>query len=143
MATETLRQDLVELSRQLGLESRQLAILGEGNTSTDCGDGTFLVKASGSSLGSLEPTDLSQVNMAYVQDLLKREHMSEQDIEDELRASLVNKNEKKPSVETFLHALCLTLGEAHWVGHTHTVSVNHFYARARVQQHLSSIFFPT
>lgn len=123
---ENLKQDLIDLSRELGLESRQLALLGEGNTSVDCGDGSFLVKASGSSLSTLEEKDVSRVNFDYVKGLLERESMSEQEIEDELRRSLVDKQDKKPSVETFLHALCLTLGGAKWVGHTHTVSMNHF-----------------
>ncbi len=30
---------------------------------------------------------------------------------------------KRPSVETFLHAICLTMGDAKWMGHTHTESV--------------------
>jgi rhamnose utilization protein RhaD (predicted bifunctional aldolase and dehydrogenase) len=122
--TSRLKQELLALSHQLGLESRQLALLGEGNTSTNCGDGTFLVKASGCSLGTLQETDISQVSFDYVEALMQRDQMSEQDIEDELRLSLIDKSQKKPSVETFLHALCLSLGEAKWVGHTHTVSVN-------------------
>ena len=48
-------QELIRLSNDLGREERQLAILGEGNTSADLGDGTFLVKASGTSLGTLTP----------------------------------------------------------------------------------------
>jgi len=36
---------LTLLSRQIGREDRRLAILGEGNTSADLGDGTFLVKS--------------------------------------------------------------------------------------------------
>ena len=46
-------EELVQLSRDLGREDRHLAILGEGNTSCDLGDGSFLVKASGTSLGTL------------------------------------------------------------------------------------------
>ena len=43
---------LLALSHDLGREDRDLAILGEGNTSADNGDSTFWVKASGTSLGS-------------------------------------------------------------------------------------------
>jgi len=118
------KQELIALSHNLGLESRQLAILGEGNSSTSCEDGSFLVKASGSSLSTLREEDISQVSFDHISKLLEREQMSEQEIEDELKASLLDQNHKKPSVETFLHALCLTLGEAKWVGHTHTVSIN-------------------
>ncbi len=64
---------LVDLSRNLGQEQRGLAILGEGNVSADCFDGTFLVKASGSSLGSLEAGDLSRVRFEPILALLDRE----------------------------------------------------------------------
>jgi len=139
---DNLKQDLIKLSRDLGLESRQLAILGEGNTSVDCGNGSFLVKASGSSLSTLEEKDVSRVNFEYVRGLLERESMSEQEIEDELRLSLVDKNDKKPSVETFLHALCLTLGGAKWVGHTHTVSINHFLCSKQGAEPFMRHIFP-
>ena len=36
---------LLALSHQISREDRRLAILGEGNTSADLGDGTFLVKS--------------------------------------------------------------------------------------------------
>ena len=37
---------------------------------------------------------------------------------------LVDPQHRRPSVETFLHALCLHEGGAKWVAHTHAVSVN-------------------
>ena len=47
MNNDILLDDLITLSRELGRPERELAILGEGNTSVDIGDGTFWVKASG------------------------------------------------------------------------------------------------
>ncbi len=38
-------EELVQLSHQLGKEERALAILGEGNTSADNGDGTYQERA--------------------------------------------------------------------------------------------------
>ena len=137
-----LRDELISLSHNLGLEPRQLALLGEGNTSTDCGDGSFLVKASGTSLGSLRTEDLSQVSFDYVNKLLERPSMTEQEIEDELRNSLIDKSQKKPSVETFLHALCLTLGGAKWVGHTHTVSINQVLCSSAGSEPFKRHIFP-
>lgn len=121
---QAIRSELLELSHELGLESRQLAILGEGNTSADCGDGTFWVKASGSSLTTLGEADLSRVRFDAVLELLEREMVAEQEIEAELLNVLADPDHKKPSVETFLHALCLSEDGVKWVGHTHTVSVN-------------------
>ncbi len=116
-------QELVHLSRELGREDRQLAILGEGNTSADLGDGSFLVKASGTSLGTLTEEGLSRVSHAKVDELLNRKNVTEQEIEDGLVACLADPGHKKPSVETFLHSLCLREPGVKWTGHTHTTSV--------------------
>ena len=124
MPGDALRAELLDLAHELGREDRQLAVLGEGNVSADCGDGTFLVKASGSSLATLAADELSRVAHERVRALLDGSELDEEGIEAGLRAALIDPGERKPSVETFLHALCLTVGGAHWVGHTHTVSVN-------------------
>ena len=121
---DALAKELVTLSHALGLESRGLAILGEGNVSALADDGTFWVKASGSSLGALDEGDVSRVRLEAVLGGLEQPTMSEEDVEALLTGSLADPSHKKPSVETFLHALCLTEGGASWVGHTHTVSVN-------------------
>ena len=137
---ESIRCDLVELARQLGEPALELAILGEGNVSAraanDTGD-TFWVKASGSSLRTLQETDLSWVRLGAVLELLEHDSLSEAEVETALVSALVSgqadapqtdANQKKPSVETFLHALCLSSragrGGASWVGHTHAVAVN-------------------
>ena len=124
MTFERLRDDLVTLSHELGRESRQFALLGEGNTSVSCGDGTFWVKASGGRLGTLDAGGVSRVRLEPVLAALERDTLSEEEVEAELVAALVDPSQKKPSVETFMHALCLSDGGATWVGHTHTVSVN-------------------
>lgn len=121
--TTAILEELASLSRELGREDRQLAILGEGNTSADLGDGTFLVKASGTSLGTLTAEGLSHVSHAAVDRLLARPDASEQEIEDGLVACLVDPTRRKPSVETFLHSLCLREPGVGWTGHTHTTSV--------------------
>lgn len=139
---ETLRDELVTLSRDLGQEARQLALLGEGNTSVSCGDGTFWVKASGSSLRTLEKAQVSRVRLEPVLTLLQRDQMDEQAVEDALVAALADPGHKKPSVETFLHALCLMLGEATWVGHTHTVSVNQILCSERGAEPFERHIFP-
>lgn len=127
----TPAEELVQLSRELGREERQLAILGEGNTSCDLDDGTFLVKASGTSLGTLSPDGLSRVSHAKVDALLDRAHITEQEIEDGLVACLADPAHKKPSVETFLHSICLREPGVKWTGHTHSTSVLSILASVR------------
>ena len=123
MTPMTTAEELAQLSRELGREDRHLAILGEGNTAADLGDGSFLVKASGTSLGTMTPDGLSRVSHAKVDELLDRPNVTEQEIEDGLVACLADPAHKKPSVETFLHSLCLREPGVKWTGHTHTTSV--------------------
>ena len=115
---------LITLSRELGREDRQLAILGEGNTSIDNGDGTFWIKASGSQLGTIEPDGFSLVRMSSVMELLAAGPLSDAEVAAGLRAAMVDPGQRLPSVEIFMHAVCLAEGGACCVGHTHTVSVN-------------------
>ncbi len=124
MSKESVLNQLLDLSHAVGSESRNLAILGEGNTSADCGDGTFLVKASGSSLGTLTEDGLSHVRFDKVLDYIKRDNMDDVEVKDALHASLTDPAKRRPSTETFFHALCLTLGGAKWVAHTHPISCN-------------------
>jgi rhamnose utilization protein RhaD (predicted bifunctional aldolase and dehydrogenase) len=122
-SSETLQQ-LVWLSREVGREDRQLAILGEGNTSASCGDGTFWVKASGSRLETIEAEGFCRVRLDAVMSLLERTTMDEEEVGRALQEVLAEPSSKRPSVETFLHALALAEGGARWVAHTHAVAVN-------------------
>lgn len=121
---ETILLQLIHLSQELGREDRQLAILGEGNVSADIGDGTFWVKASGSQLGNIDESGFSRVRFEAISQTLKADHLDDEQVYLGLQRSLADGAYAQPSVETFLHALCLTEGAARWVGHTHSVAVN-------------------
>lgn len=123
MIAETIRDELIGLSHDLGREDRRLALLGEGNTSADIGDGTFWVKASGSCLSTMSEAGLSRARIDRVLALMEEKGMDNATVNRRLLDTLADSAHKQPSVETFLHALCLTLGGAKWVGHTHTDSV--------------------
>lgn len=117
------REKLLRLSREIGREDRRLAILGEGNTSAFLGDGTFLVKASGCSLANLEPDDLTRVRLDVALAALGDASLDDSGVRGVLESSRVDPAAKLPSVETFLHAVCLAEGAAKWVGHCHAESV--------------------
>jgi rhamnose utilization protein RhaD (predicted bifunctional aldolase and dehydrogenase) len=134
--------ELIRLSQALARDDRQLVILSEGNTSADCGDGTFWVKASGSQLGNIAETGFSRVRLAAIQALLSAEQLDDTQVADGLRDALVDPAHRQPSVETFLHALCLTEGEARWVGHTHPVSVNRILCSALGAEPFRGHLFP-
>ena len=115
---------LLALSHALGEEPRALAILGEGNTSARVGDDTFLVKASGSSLGTLGPDDLVECRFEPLRALLDGGEIDDARIDATLLAARVDPTAKKPSVEAVFHAELLSLPGVRFVGHAHPVSVN-------------------
>ena len=121
---EDVLDTLVALSRELGRPEHALVILGEGNTSARLEDGTFFIKGSGSQLATIEPGQFSRVRTEPVLRMLEEPHMEERGVEAALRAALVDPRAPRPSIETMLHALCLTEGGASFVGHTHAESVN-------------------
>lgn len=120
---EKTLSDLIDLSTQLADPILNLAILGEGNTSADCEDGTFWVKASGSQLATIDASGFSRVQGKAVLDLLDKDDLNDDAVAAGLNEVLVNADMRKPSVETFLHALCIYECGAKWVGHTHPISV--------------------
>ena len=120
---DAILEELIKLSHDLGREDRQLAILGEGNTSVDCGDGSFWVKASGSQLGTIDEKGFSRVSLDAIGNLLDADNLTDEQVAEGLQNALVDKNHRKPSVETFVHALCYREAHVKWVGHTHPVSI--------------------
>jgi rhamnose utilization protein RhaD (predicted bifunctional aldolase and dehydrogenase) len=114
---------LIRLAHELGREDRHLAILGEGNVSADLGDGTFYVKASGSQLGTIDAGGFSRVSLKPIFGALDQPDKTDGEVRKILEDCRVDKKAKLPSVETFLHAICLREGGAKWVGHSHPVSV--------------------
>ncbi len=128
------RAILLSLSHELGRESRALAILGEGNTSTRAGDGTFLVKASGSSLGTLTPADVVECRFEPLRALLDAGEVGDERIDETLFGSRVDPEAKKPSVEAVFHAELLSLPGVEYVGHVHPVSVNAILCSPRARE---------
>ena len=115
--------ELVVLSREIGREDRALAILGEGNTSADAGDGSFWIKASGGHLATLAPEGLTRVRLDRILEAVEAGALDDAGVREALLAARTDKNARLPSVETFLHAVCFQETGATWIGHCHPVSV--------------------
>jgi rhamnose utilization protein RhaD (predicted bifunctional aldolase and dehydrogenase) len=133
---------LLALSHELGAEHRQLAILGEGNTSTKLSDETFLVKASGSSLGTLSENDVVECRFAPLLAMLERDDLTDHQIEDELFGCRVDASAKKPSVEALFHAYLLSLPGIGFVGHVHSIAVNQILCSPRARDFAERRTFP-
>ena len=121
--SKELLRELVELSRWLGATEQDCAILGEGNTSARFTENTFLVKASGFQLGTLDESGLIEVDLERGLALL--EANSDEAVETGLQQAKVDRTDsRKPSVETSLHAACLSYEGVQFVGHCHPTAVN-------------------
>lgn len=124
MKREEVLETLVWLSHELGIEARELVILGEGNTSADNGDGTFWVKASGYELSNINQQGFSLIDINIALQYLEGSPLDDQAVSEALMASQANSSHARPSVETFLHALCIRECGAKFIAHSHATSVN-------------------
>lgn len=141
----TARTALLALSRDLGAEHRRLAILGEGNTSARLDAETFLVKASGSSLGTLGEDDLVACRFDALLPLLDAAEGTLDDaaVDDALLASRVDgARAKKPSVEAVFHAWLLTQPGIQCVAHTHPDEVAAVLCSPRAAEFAARRRFP-
>jgi rhamnose utilization protein RhaD (predicted bifunctional aldolase and dehydrogenase) len=115
--------ELVAMSAELGSPSNDYAILGEGNTSTRADSESFWVKASGTQLGTASRDSFVRVQFAPVLASLSGQPLDDAALKDLLKTATVE-GQRAPSIETFLHAMCLGLEGVRFVGHTHpTVAV--------------------
>lgn len=140
--SEILRE-LIELSRWLGEEHRDFAILGEGNTSARVDDQTFLVKASGAQLGTISAEGFVQVRFEPVMKMLDGPVLSDAEVKARLmEATVANESGVAPSIETLFHAYLLSLPGVEFVGHTHPVTVNAITCSQGWRQVVGGRLFP-
>ncbi len=120
-----LLSQLVEMSRYLGDPNKPYAILGEGNTSARIDDDSFYVKASGTTLGTIEASGFVRVSISKVTGILDDPNAGDDDVTSVLKESCLDPAEtKRPSVETMLHAALLQYPEYKFIGHTHPEATN-------------------
>jgi rhamnose utilization protein RhaD (predicted bifunctional aldolase and dehydrogenase) len=120
-----IKSELLGLSHDLGSSPHEWAILGEGNTSARVDDNLFLVKASGSSLGTLTAQQLVRVKFAPILDALNsNDVLTDAETGRLLADARVDSAEPTPSVETLFHADLLGLSGVNFIGHTHIISIN-------------------
>jgi rhamnose utilization protein RhaD (predicted bifunctional aldolase and dehydrogenase) len=135
-------EELIRLAHELGREDRKLSILGEGNVSCAASPSEFLVKASGSQLGTLSENDLTLCKKDEVSRLLEKKTIGDADMEKALLDARVNEQGKKPSTEAVFHAWLLGLDQIGWVGHCHPTSVNQVLCSPRARDFAERRLFP-
>jgi rhamnose utilization protein RhaD (predicted bifunctional aldolase and dehydrogenase) len=131
------------MTRSLGERERDYVILSEGNTSVRADDDTFWVKTSGSRMPEVDAGSFVRVHMKQVLALLDASPLPEQTFRRRLAAAAVGPDAiKSPSIESALHALCLTLGNATFVGHTHPTAINSILCARDAETALTRSIFP-
>jgi rhamnose utilization protein RhaD (predicted bifunctional aldolase and dehydrogenase) len=143
MSPDAILTELVTMSRNLGDPARDLAILGEGNTSARAGADTFWVKASGVELRTIGPEGFVQVRFEPVLSMLQAGHLSDEQVKAGLEAAKADPEVKPhPSVETVLHALALQVEGIHFIGHTHPTAVNAILCSQKAEEAIAGRLFP-
>lgn len=142
--TETVLARLVNLTRGLGDPGKDYAILGEGNTSARIDEESFYVKASGAEMRTADASSFTRMSFRKVLAFLDGGQASDSDVKKALFDAKLDSdtNPKKPSVETFIHAIALTLGKAEFIGHTHPVAVNAVLCSAKAREAFGGRLFP-
>lgn len=134
-------EELIGLTRTLGDPSLDLALLAEGNTSTLAAEeGSFWVKASGQSMGSIAEDGFVRCRLEPLVAALDGS-LSDAEVRQVLAESMAE-GAGKPSVEAFMHAWLLTLPGVDWVGHTHPASLLPLLCRADARELAKRRLFP-
>jgi rhamnose utilization protein RhaD (predicted bifunctional aldolase and dehydrogenase) len=131
------------MTHVLGDPARDYVILSEGNTSARIDADTFWVKASGSRMSEAAAETFVQVRREAVLDLLDAPDLPEPEVRARLAAAKVDPEAPgHPSIETLTHALCLSLPDIDFVGHTHPTPVNALLCAREAEEAFSGSLFP-
>ena len=93
---EEVLEKLTALSHYLGDPDRDLAILGEGNTSARVDEDTFYVKASGQHLGTITPNGFCAVNFSRILPYFDKPDLTDTEVKQVLLASGAEPNPSTP-----------------------------------------------
>jgi rhamnose utilization protein RhaD (predicted bifunctional aldolase and dehydrogenase) len=133
--------ELVFMSNELGDPANDFAMLGEGNTSARADAATFWVKGSGAQLRQARPDSFVRVRAATVLEALDGPPLDDAALKRLLESATVE-GQRPPSIETFLHALCLELDAVHFVGHTHPTAAVGLLCSRHSRELFAGCLFP-
>jgi rhamnose utilization protein RhaD (predicted bifunctional aldolase and dehydrogenase) len=102
----------------------------------------MLVKASGVSMGTSDADDYVEVRIEKIMGLLDDKNADDAMVAAALLGSRVDSTAKIPSVETILHALCIEVAGAAFVGHTHPSVINSILCSNRADSLVEGGLFP-
>jgi rhamnose utilization protein RhaD (predicted bifunctional aldolase and dehydrogenase) len=139
-------KELIALSTEIGDPAKDYVILSEGNASARISEHSFWVKGSGVRLQQASsPHAFVAMELDPLMHALRREdEVANVDLRELLRSARVRgqENRPEPSIETFVHAICLELGRAQFVAHTYPTAVNALLCARNAESLYSGVLFP-
>lgn len=133
--------ELVAMSNELALPSHDYAILGEGNTSVRADEASFWIKASGTRLAGAARESFVRVGSTPILAALDGPALDDKALQTLLR-SVTTEGQRAPSIETFLHALCLHVEGVRFVGHTHPTAALGLLCACHSRELFGGCLFP-
>jgi rhamnose utilization protein RhaD (predicted bifunctional aldolase and dehydrogenase) len=134
-------EQLIGMSQSLGDPANDYVILGEGNTSVRADEDSFWVKASGTELVRASRDSFARVRFAPILEAMDGAQLKDTEVKQLLKAVTIE-GTRAPSIETFLHALCLQLAGIQFVGHTHPVAAVSLLCSQHSRELFSGSLFP-
>jgi rhamnose utilization protein RhaD (predicted bifunctional aldolase and dehydrogenase) len=138
--------ELLALTAEVGDPVKDYVILAEGNTSARIDDGSFWVKGSGVRLEhATGPEAFVAMALEPLMAALRGgEAVGDADLERLLAEARVAGQDGglAPSIETFVHAVCLAVGGARLVAHTHPTAVNQLLCARDAPALYRGVVFP-
>ena len=133
---------LVRLSRRIGDPVNDYVIAAEGNTSVRLDDGTCWVKASGARLEGIREEDFVRLRLEPLLKVVSEPGPVAPGAVDEAFELAGSARDRRPSIETFVHAVALGAGGARYVVHTHPTTLTGLLCSAGASTHFQAPLFP-
>jgi rhamnose utilization protein RhaD (predicted bifunctional aldolase and dehydrogenase) len=137
--------ELLALTAEVGDPAKDYVILAEGNTSARSDDGAFWVKGSGVRLEHAKgPEAFVAMALEPLMAALRGDRGGDADLKRVLAEARVGgqSGDLAPSIETFVHAVCLAVGGARFVAHTHPTAVNALLCARDAEALYRGVVFP-
>jgi rhamnose utilization protein RhaD (predicted bifunctional aldolase and dehydrogenase) len=137
----SIRDELLELTLQLGDPAADYVIIGEGNTSARLDDDTFDVKASGQQMATITADGFVSVRFEPVLAMLDNPPPDQKAI---LKEAMIDGGDRNltPSIETSFHGMLLHDCGVNFVGHTHPTTVNQILCGEHAETFARNRLFP-
>jgi rhamnose utilization protein RhaD (predicted bifunctional aldolase and dehydrogenase) len=143
MDEQRVLHELVRMSRELARPENDYVILAEGNTSAKVDGNYFFVKGSGKYLIDADADTFVKVKLTEAVAILDKGDLTDEEIHDALLSVCADpRNKLKPSVETTVHSLLLSLLDINFVAHTHPTAVNSLLCSVNAQEIIKGRIFP-